>query len=42
LQIEGWDDFSSKVQARIQAKDYPDILNDNAFAGRPTQACCTR
>ena len=32
LQIEGWDDFSSKVQARIQAKDYPDILNDNAFA----------
>lgn len=33
LQIEGWDDFSSKVQARIQAKDYPDILNDNAFAG---------
>nr|NLI51404.1 extracellular solute-binding protein [Propionibacterium sp.] len=33
LQIEGWDNFSSKVQARIQAKDYPDILNDNAFAG---------
>lgn len=33
LQIEGWDDFTSKVQARIQAKDYPDILNDNAFAG---------
>lgn len=32
LQIEGWDDFSSKVQARIQAKDYPDILNDNNFA----------
>lgn len=32
LQIEGWDDFTSKVQARIQAKDYPDILNDNAFA----------
>lgn len=32
LQIEGWDDFSSKVQARIQAKDYPDILNDNTFA----------
>ena len=33
LTIEAWDDFSSKVQARIQAKDYPDILNDNAFAG---------
>lgn len=32
LQIEGWDDFSSKVQARIQSGDYPDILNDNAFA----------
>lgn len=32
LQIEGWDDFTSKVQARIQAKDMPDILNDNAFA----------
>lgn len=32
LQIEGWDDFSSKVQARIQAGDYPDILNDNNFA----------
>lgn len=32
LQIEGWDDFSSKVQSRIQAKDYPDILNDNTFA----------
>lgn len=32
LQIEGWDDFSSKVQARIQAKDYPDILNDNTFS----------
>lgn len=32
LQIEGWDDFSSKVQSRIQAKDYPDILNDNNFA----------
>lgn len=32
LQIEGWDDFQDKVQARIQAKDYPDILNDNAFA----------
>lgn len=33
LTIEAWDDFSSKVQARIQSKDYPDILNDNAFAG---------
>ena len=32
LQIEGWEDFSSKVQARIQSGDYPDILNDNAFA----------
>lgn len=32
LQIEGWDDYSSKVQARIQAQDYPDILNDNTFA----------
>ncbi|RRD07290.1 extracellular solute-binding protein [Arachnia propionica] len=32
LQIEGWDDFSGKVQARIQAGDLPDILNDNAFA----------
>ena len=32
LQIEGWDGFSDKVSARIQAKDYPDILNDNAFA----------
>ena len=32
LQIEGWDDFSSKVQARVQAKDLPDILNDNNFA----------
>lgn len=32
LQIEGWDDFTSKVQARIQAKDFPDILNDNNFA----------
>lgn len=32
LQIEGWDDFSSKVQARIQAGDLPDILNDNNFA----------
>ena len=32
LQIEGWDDFQNKVQARIQSKDYPDILNDNAFA----------
>ena len=33
LQIEGWDGFSEKVSARIQAGDYPDILNDNAFAG---------
>ncbi len=32
LQIEGWDGFSDKVAARIQAGDYPDILNDNAFA----------
>lgn len=32
LQIEGWDGFTDKVSARIQAGDYPDILNDNAFA----------
>lgn len=32
LQIEGWDDFSTKVQKRIQAGDLPDILNDNSFA----------
>ena len=32
LQIEGWEGFSDKVAARIQANDYPDILNDNAFA----------
>ena len=32
LVIEGWDDFPSKVQARIQAGDLPDILNDNNFA----------
>ncbi|MFT3889817.1 MAG: extracellular solute-binding protein [Arachnia sp.] len=32
LQIEGWDGFADKVSARIQANDYPDILNDNAFA----------
>ncbi|RRD46830.1 ABC transporter substrate-binding protein [Tessaracoccus sp. OH4464_COT-324] len=32
LQIEGWEAFTSKVQARIQAKDYPDILNDNNYA----------
>lgn len=32
LQIEAWDNFPDKVSARIQAKDYPDILNDNAFA----------
>lgn len=33
LQIEGWDGFTEKVSARIQAGDYPDILNDNAFVG---------
>ena len=33
LQIEGWDGFTEKVSARIQAGDYPDILNDNAYAG---------
>ncbi|MHA6512037.1 extracellular solute-binding protein [Tessaracoccus sp. Z1128] len=32
LQIEGWEGFTDKVSARIQASDYPDILNDNAFA----------
>jgi multiple sugar transport system substrate-binding protein len=32
LQIEAWDNFTDKVKARIQAKDYPDNLNDNAFA----------
>ena len=32
LQVEGWDDYTSKVQSRIQANDLPDILNDNAFA----------
>ncbi|MDO5677989.1 MAG: extracellular solute-binding protein [Propionibacteriaceae bacterium] len=32
LQIDGWDNFSQSVQARIQANDYPDILNDNAFS----------
>lgn len=37
LQIEGWDNFSSKVQARVQAQDYPDILNDNTFAGAASQ-----
>ncbi len=31
LQIEPWTDFTAKVQARIQAKDMPDILNDNNF-----------
>lgn len=31
LQIEAWEGFSSKVQAKIQAKDLPDILNDNNF-----------
>lgn len=32
LQIEAWDGFTEKVQARIQANDAPDILNDNNFA----------
>ncbi|OKL50930.1 extracellular solute-binding protein [Buchananella hordeovulneris] len=32
LQIEGWEDFAAKVQARIQSGDLPDILNDNTFA----------
>lgn len=32
LQIEAWDNFTDKVKARIQAKDYPDILNDNTFS----------
>lgn len=32
LQIEGWEDFGAKIQSRIQSGDYPDILNDNAFA----------
>ncbi len=32
IQIEDWDGFSDKVAARIRANDYPDILNDNAFA----------
>lgn len=36
LQIEAWDNFTDKVKARIQAKDYPDILNDNAFASEAT------
>ncbi len=36
LQIEAWDNFTEKVKARIQAKDYPDILNDNAFASAAT------
>lgn len=31
LQIEPWTDFTAKVQARIQANDMPDILNDNNF-----------
>lgn len=31
LQIEPWTDFTAKVQARIQAKDMPDVLNDNNF-----------
>lgn len=37
LQIEGWDDFSTKVQARIQSGDLPDILNDNAFAASASE-----
>lgn len=37
LQIEGWDDFSSKVQARMQSRDFPDILNDNTFSGAASQ-----
>lgn len=32
LQIEAWDGFTDKVQARIQGNDAPDILNDNNFA----------
>jgi multiple sugar transport system substrate-binding protein len=32
LQIEAWDGFTDKVQARIQANDMPDILNDNNFS----------
>jgi multiple sugar transport system substrate-binding protein len=32
LQIEAWDGFTDKVQARIQANDAPDILNDNNFS----------
>lgn len=32
LQIDGWENFGQTVQSRIQANDYPDILNDNAFA----------
>ncbi|MBB1510098.1 extracellular solute-binding protein [Tessaracoccus sp. MC1756] len=32
LQIDGWENFSQTVQSRIQANDYPDILNDNAFS----------
>ncbi|NHC44504.1 extracellular solute-binding protein [Motilibacter aurantiacus] len=32
LQIEAWDGFTDKVQARIQGQDAPDILNDNNFA----------
>lgn len=31
LQIEAWDGFSDKVQARIQSGDTPDILNDNNY-----------
>ena len=36
LQIEAWDSFTDKVKARIQSKDYPDILNDNQFASEAT------
>ncbi|GAA4906382.1 extracellular solute-binding protein [Tessaracoccus lubricantis] len=32
LQIDGWENFAQTVQSRIQANDYPDILNDNAFS----------
>jgi len=36
LQIAAWDNFTDTVKARIQAKDYPDILNDNAFISEAT------
>lgn len=32
LQVEPWDDFDSKISARLQSDDAPDILNDNKFA----------